>query len=687
MSKTNQISEHINDISQYLTPSQRKRLERKVKKNANNEQPTYAKTERHHQNKIASIRPIIPKTQTQKYLLDCLDYYNQNIVTGPAGVGKTYCATTYAAHAYIKHEVEKIVITRPTVAVETSIGFFPGPQPLDANILTPDRGWVKMGDLVLGDYVIARDGNPAKVLGIYPKGVKKIYKITTNENKSTECCEDHLWFTTTHNDRTKNKRGSIKSTKEIIDTLYHNNKPNHHIPRNDAVNFYTNNMPLSPYLLGCLLGDGCLSDAITLTNQDKEIIKRCEYELSQYNCKLSHNKNTISYTITRNNKNSNKPAKKVKMTNLYTKEETIYESTSSAENLTSINKTTLNSRCVKKLVIDNIKYEFLELDTKWSNPIKEIISNLGLLKTHANTKFIPEIYKYHSSINDRLNLLRGLMDTDGHCCKSGEAGYTTTSEKLANDIIELVNSLGGKAKSKIILPEKDNVRLLNSKEIKSNHIVYNISINLPNDMNPFFISRKHDRFKTKFIHGISIKKIEHVGEKEVQCILIDNPEHLYITDQYIVTHNTIDEKMSVWLAETINILKQTLGSEAYEIALKHGDIEIVPFEVIRGRSLNNSFILLTEAQNTTVKEMMAFVTRTGENSRVVIDGDINQSDIGPSNGLVWCLKMVKQYESLKDMSGIIEFTADDIVRSGLCGAWVRAIEHTNKQIKEIVYSQ
>ena len=126
MSKTNQISEHINDISQYLTPSQRKRLERKFKKNANNEQPTYAKTERHHQNKIASIRPIIPKTQTQKYLLDCLDYYNQNIVTGPAGVGKTYCATTYAAHAYIKHEVEKIVITRPTVAVETSIGFFPG---------------------------------------------------------------------------------------------------------------------------------------------------------------------------------------------------------------------------------------------------------------------------------------------------------------------------------------------------------------------------------------------------------------------------------------------------------------------------------------------------------------------------------------------------------------------------------
>jgi phosphate starvation-inducible PhoH-like protein len=178
------------------------------------------------------------------------------------------------------------------------------------------------------------------------------------------------------------------------------------------------------------------------------------------------------------------------------------------------------------------------------------------------------------------------------------------------------------------------------------------------------------------MHGVAIQSIEHIGEKEVQCILVDNPEHLYITDQYIVTHNTLEEKMGVWLAETIGILKMTLGPEAYEIALKHGDIEIVPFEVIRGRSLNNSFILLTEAQNTTIKEIKAFVTRTGENSKVVIDGDINQSDIGPNNGLIWAINMIKKYDSLSDLTGITEFNSDDIVRSGLCGAWVRAIEHT-----------
>lgn len=676
MSKTNQISEHINDISNYLTPSQRKRLERKVRKTSTNEEPTNVKTEKHHQNKVAAIRPIVPKTKAQTYLLQCLDFYNQNVVYGPAGVGKTICTVTYAAQAYIKKEVEKIVITRPTVAVETSIGFFPGPQPLDANILTPDRGWVKMGDLKLGDFVIARDGSPTKVLGIYPKGVKPIYKVTTSDNTSTECCEDHLWFTTVKNDRKHNKLGNVKNTKHMIDTLLVNGKPNHHIPRNDAVQFNTKEMPLSPYVLGCLLGDGSIANTMVISNADLELIERMNTELAQYDCKLSHNANSISYTLIKNTASNNKPAKKVKVTNLITNEETIYHSVGEFEECTGTNRSTVNSRCVNKLVIDDLQYEFLDLDVTWTNPIKEIIHNLGLLGTYSYNKFIPDMYKYHSSIDDRLSLLRGLMDTDGCCKENGEASFSTVSSKLADDIVELVQSLGGRAKKRSRDRTNRNSPMIDGRKIQARHISYVVSVNLPNHMNPFYISRKSERFATKYIHGVAIQSIEHIGEKEVQCILVDNHEHLYITDQYIVTHNTLEEKMGVWLAETIGILKMTLGPEAYEIALKHGDIEIVPFEVIRGRSLNNSFILLTEAQNTTIKEIKAFVTRTGENSKVVIDGDINQSDIGPNNGLIWAINMIKKYDSLSDLTGITEFNSDDIVRSGLCGAWVRAIEHT-----------
>ena len=150
---------------------------------------------------------------------------------------------------------------------------------------------------------------------------------------------------------------------------------------------------------------------------------------------------------------------------------------------------------------------------------------------------------------------------------------------------------------------------------------------------------------------------------------------------------SIQEKLGVWLAETISILRQTLGSEAYEIALKNGDIEMVPFEVMRGRSFNNSIILVTEAQNTTIKEMTAFVTRTGEGSKVVIDGDLRQSDIGGDNGLKWVVNMIKNNSTLRELSGMVEFTSADIVRSGLCGAWVRAIEKQYDNAPIIVAKQ
>lgn len=150
---------------------------------------------------------------------------------------------------------------------------------------------------------------------------------------------------------------------------------------------------------------------------------------------------------------------------------------------------------------------------------------------------------------------------------------------------------------------------------------------------------------------------------------------------------TLEEKMAVWLAETINILKQTLSPEGYGIALKNGDIEIVPFEVIRGRSLNKSIILLTESQNTTVKEMAAFVTRTGQDSKVIIDGDIRQSDITGKNGLVWALDMIDHNPGLAALSGMVEFDSNDIVRSGLCGAWVKAIEKQFPPKAEVVVSK
>jgi phosphate starvation-inducible PhoH-like protein len=108
--------------------------------------------------------------------------------------------------------------------------------------------------------------------------------------------------------------------------------------------------------------------------------------------------------------------------------------------------------------------------------------------------------------------------------------------------------------------------------------------------------------------------------------------------------------------------------------LKAGNIEIVPFEVIRGRTFENAFVILDEAQNTTATEIKAFVTRQGENCTTIINGDISQSDLTFDSGLMFLINVLKINKKLKEEVTLIEFTSEDIVRSGLCKMWVKAFE-------------
>lgn len=130
---------------------------------------------------------------------------------------------------------------------------------------------------------------------------------------------------------------------------------------------------------------------------------------------------------------------------------------------------------------------------------------------------------------------------------------------------------------------------------------------------------------------------------------------------------TLEEKMANWVVPFTTVMKDRLGEGAYEIAVKRGDIEVVPFEVMRGRSWENTFIVLDEAQNTTLAEMKMFLTRQGEGSKTVINGDIRQSDLKEDSGLTQIIRLIKRH---KLPVPIIEFGVDDIVRSGICKQWV-----------------
>ena len=134
---------------------------------------------------------------------------------------------------------------------------------------------------------------------------------------------------------------------------------------------------------------------------------------------------------------------------------------------------------------------------------------------------------------------------------------------------------------------------------------------------------------------------------------------------------TLEAKFGPWAAPVIEAIKERIGTAAFDIALKKGDIELVPFEVMRGRSWKNAFVLLDEAQNTTLAEIKTFLTRIGDDCTVVINGDVSQCDIDHASGLRTVIHLIK---SQMLNVPVIEFTRDDIVRSGVCAMWVRAFD-------------
>ena len=134
---------------------------------------------------------------------------------------------------------------------------------------------------------------------------------------------------------------------------------------------------------------------------------------------------------------------------------------------------------------------------------------------------------------------------------------------------------------------------------------------------------------------------------------------------------TLENKFAPWAVPVTDAIRDRLGPAVYDVAVKNGEIEVVPFEVMRGRSWKNAFVLLDEAQNTTIAEIKMFLTRVGEDCLTVINGDAAQCDLDCASGFRKAIDLVRD----KHLPiPIIEFSVDDVVRSGLCGMWVRAFE-------------
>ncbi len=596
------------------------------------------------------------KNKEQMMALDLLMDPSVHLVTlvGLAGSGKTLLAVAAGLEqVLIKKNYEKLVITRPIEPVGKDIGFLPGPQPLDAKIATPE-GWTTMGELKIGSEIFSETGVPTKVIGIYPKGVKDVYRIKTSDGKTTECCEDHLWLTQTKSEFKHSKSGSVKTTRQIMDTLLVNGKENHYLPMNGVVQYKEQKIEIDPYTMGTILGDGSIVDNVLLVSKDEEIIENSSIGFNT--TKTNVNGMSICNFVTK--PYNNKAGRKVKITNVSTDKFKIFDSVGIAhkEVGNGIHKATFQTRCTNKTVVDGIKYEFLEKTSKWQNNLKQKFCDYNLLGKKSFDKFIPDAYKYNT-VDVRIGIIRGLMDTDGTVKKTGEASFCTTSKQLAEDIIEIVRSLGGRAS----ISSRDRVgkqSKFKNRTITSKRISYEFVISLPETLNPFLLKRKAERYSKKYIHSPRIVSIEPIGKKEVQCILVENESHLYLTDDFIVTHNTMQEKMAPWVAPIRDNLDYIFSNKVGKkdtkdlkdqkssrqprrdgdpepfsknphtaMMVENGTIEIEAVTYIRGRSIPRAFLIIDEAQNLSLHQLKTIITRAGEGTKIVLTGDLTQIDV------------------------------------------------------------
>jgi len=252
-------------------------------------------------------RTIRPKTLNQKHYADAIDKHTIVFSVGPAGTGKTYLAMAKAVKALQAKEVNRIILTRPAVEAGERLGFLPGTlyekidpylrplydalhdmidpdvmaklttagtieiaplafmrgraQTVDTPVLTPE-GFRPIGGLQVGDLVIGSNGEPTPVLGVYPQGEKDIYRVTAQDGASTLATADHLWAVRTPWDKKRGKPYRVLTTREMMGDLRAARQRRYELPMHSApVCLPHRNVPMDPYALGLLLGDGCVTGA------------------------------------------------------------------------------------------------------------------------------------------------------------------------------------------------------------------------------------------------------------------------------------------------------------------------------------------------------------------------------------------------------------------------------------------
>ena len=396
---------------------------------------------------------------------------------------------------------------------------------MDATLYT-ETGPIQMKDVKVGDRIADPDGNFVEVVGVYPQGVKKMYKVEFDDGTVVRCSHDHLWTVTKDCDRRKRIHKEYTLTteemaKSVIVSGTSRTAKNYAIRRTTPVKFKKNSFAIHPYVLGVLLGDGAISvNSVRIHNPEKDIHDKIEgliREGDHISDRVDERSNCPRYSI-----------------------------------------------C----------------------GISKEIKRLGLTSKRSWEKFIPTEYKY-SDVDDRLEVLRGLLDADAHVSYNNSIEFSTTSEMLANDVKEIVCSLGGRASicSRMGAYRKNGV-------VKKTKLNYRLVITFANGVVPVSSNKHLSRWsldanlQRKHTY---ISSIEEIEPEECQCIRVDNESHLFLTNGFIPTHNT-----TLFLTLAKNFIEKGERVAYFDIekGVKMGILKNFGIDEVTGCDIKNSLFFL-----------------------------------------------------------------------------------------------
>lgn len=182
--------------------------------------------------------------------------------------------------------------------------------------------------------------------------------------------------------------------------------------------------------------------------------------------------------------------------------------------------------------------------------------------------------------------------------------------------------------------------------------------------------------KTYLAVALAVKALKN---KEVERIILTRPA-VEAGEKLGFLPGDMQDKVDPYLRPLYDALYDMLGNETFQKYITRGTIEVAPLAYMRGRTLNDAFIILDEAQNTTPEQMKMFLTRFGFGSKMVITGDVTQIDLpgGKKSGLKQAAYILRNTLGI----GIVNFGESDVVRHEIVGAVIRAYEEYEKHKRE-----